>query len=172
MEGAYLYTVISRKGIQPLEKNFSHEDAADADDNEMIEAWAPDVVQILNKEEIGSLKKYVDEKDLAVDMDSLENGTGVLILHDHALSPAQEKQAQESVGEPIYFKTMLSKEDRIRWNRMTAKEQTEQEEKGGFPMKQSEEFTLCGYLDNRADGFPGYPADLARSGRESVYSDQ
>ena len=151
MEGAYLYTVISRKGIQPLEKNFSHEDA---DDNEMIEAWAPDVVQILNKEEIGSLKKYVDEKDLAVDMDSLENGTGVLILHDHALSPAQEKQAQESVGEPIYFKTMLSKEDRIRWNRMTAKEQTEQEEKGGFPMKQSEEFTLCGYLDNRADGFP------------------
>ena len=154
MEGAYLYTVISRKGIQPLEKNFSHEDAADADDNEMIEAWAPDVVQILNKEEIGSLKKYVDEKDLAVDMDSLENGTGVLILHDHALSPAQEKQAQESVGEPIYFKTMLSKEDRIRWNRMTAKEQTEQEEKGGFPMKQSEEFTLCGYLDNRADGFP------------------
>lgn len=154
MEGAYLYVVISKKGIRPLEKNFSHEDAADADDSEMIEAWAPDVVQILNEDEIGSLKKYVDEKNLAVDMDSLENGTGVLILHDHALSPAQEKQAQESVGEPIYFKTMLSREDRIRWNRMTAKEQTEQEEKGDFSMKQSEAFTLCGYLDNRADGFP------------------
>ena len=68
MEGAYLYPVISRKGIRPLEKNFSHEDAAD--DHEMIESWAPDVVQILKEEEIRSLKKYVDEKDLAVDMDS------------------------------------------------------------------------------------------------------
>lgn len=152
MEGAYLYPVISRKGIRPLEKNFSHEDAAD--DHEMIESWAPDVVQILKEEEIRSLKKYVDEKDLAVDMDSFENGTGVLLLHDHVLSPAQEKLAQESVGEPVYFKTMLSREDRIRWNRMTAKERTEQEETGDFPMKQSETFTLCGYLDNRADGFP------------------
>ena len=152
MEGAYLYPVISRKGIQPLEKNFSHEDAAD--DHEMIESWAPDVVQILKEEEIRFLKKYVDEKGLAVDMDSFENGTGVLLLHDHVLSPAQEKLTQESVGEPVYFKTMLSREDRIRWNRMTAKERTEQEETGDFPMKQSETFTLCGYLDNRADGFP------------------
>ena len=152
MEGAYLYPLISRKGIRPLEKNFSHEDAED--DHEMIESWSPDVVQILKEEEIRSLKKYVDEKDLAVDMDSFENGTGVLILHDHALSPAQEKLAQESVGEPVYFKTMLSREERIRWNRTDDTERTEQEETGDFPMKQSEEFTLCGYLDNRTDGFP------------------
>ena len=114
MEGAYLYPLISKKGIRPLEKNYPHEDAVDADGHEMIESWSPDVVQILKEEEIRSLKKYVDEKDLAVDMDSFENGTGVLILHDHALSPAQEKLAQESVGEPVYFKTMLSREERIR----------------------------------------------------------
>ena len=88
MEGAYLYPLISKKGIRPLEKNYPHEDTADADGHEMIESWSPDVVQILKEEEIRSLKKYVDEKDLAVDMDSFENGTGVLILHDHALSPA------------------------------------------------------------------------------------
>ena len=152
MEGAYLYPLISRKGIQPLEKNFLHEDAED--DHEMIESWSPDVVQILKEEEIRSLKKYVDEKDLAVDMDSFENGTGVLILHDHALSPAQEKLAQESVGEPVYFKTMLSREERIRWNRTDDTERTEQEETGDFPMKQSETFVLCGYLDNRTDDFP------------------
>ena len=152
MEGAYLYPLISRKGIRPLEKNFSHEDAED--DHEMIESWSPDVVQILKEEEIRSLKKYVDEKDLAVDMDSFENGTGVLILHDHVLSPAQEKLAQESVGEPVYFKTMLSREERIRWNRTDDTERTEQEETGDFPMKQSETFTLCGYLDNRMDDFP------------------
>ena len=154
MEGAYLYPLISKKGIRPLEKNYPHEDAVDADGHEMIESWSPDVVQILKEEEIRSLKKYVDEKDLAVDMDSFENGTGVLILHDHALSPAQEKLAQESVGEPVYFKTMLSREERIRWNRTDDAERTEQEETGDFPMKQSEEFTLCGYLDNRTDGFP------------------
>ena len=154
MEGAYLYPLISKKGIRPLEKNYPHEDAVDADGHEVIESWSPDVVQILKEEEIRSLKKYVDEKDLAVDMDSFENGTGVLILHDHALSPAQEKLAQESVGEPVYFKTMLSREERIRWNRTDDAERTEQEETGDFPMKQSEEFTLCGYLDNRTDGFP------------------
>ena len=151
MEGAYLYPVISRKGIRPLEKDSSHENA---DDHEMIESWSPDAVQILKEEEIRSLKKYVEENDLVVDMASFENGTGVLILHDHVLSSAQENLAQESVGEPIYFETMLSREDRIRWIRMTAKERTEQEETGDFPMKQSEEFFLCGYLDNRADGFP------------------
>ena len=52
-----------QKRIRPLEKNFSYEDAVDADDNEMIESWEPDVVQILNEEEIGSLKTYVDEKN-------------------------------------------------------------------------------------------------------------
>ena len=150
MEGAYLYTVISKKGIRPLEQVFLAEDAED----EMIEGWDQDVVQILKEDEIKSLKKYVETNSLPVDMDSLENGTGVLILHDHALSAAQEKLAGESIGEPVYFKTMISREDRIRWNNMTAQERTEQEEAGDFQMKQSEDFTLCGYLDNRREDFP------------------
>ena len=151
MEGAYLYTVISKKGIRPLEQVFLSEDA---EDDEMIEGWDQDVVQILKEDEIESLKKYVETNSLPVDMDSLENGTGVLILHDHALSAAQEKLTEESVGEPVYFKTMISREDRIRWNNMTAQERTEQEEAGNFQMKQSENFTLCGYLDNRKEDFP------------------
>ena len=150
MEGAYLYTVISKKGIRPLEQVFLAEDAED----EMIEGWDQDVVQILKEDEIKSLKKYVETNSLPGDMDSLENGTGVLILHDHALSAAQEKLAGESIGEPVYFKTMKSREDRIRWNNMTAQERTEQEEAGDFQMKQSEDFTLCGYLDNRREDFP------------------
>ena len=150
MEGAYLYTVISKKGIRPLEQVFLAEDAED----EMIEGWDQDVVQILKEDEIKSLKKYVETNRLPVDMDSLENGTGVLLLHDHALSAAQEKLAGESIGEPVYFKTMISREDRIRWNNMTAQERTEQEEAGDFQMKQSEDFTLCGYLDNRREDFP------------------
>ena len=150
MEGAYLYTVISKKGIRPLEQVFLAEDAED----EMIEGWDQDVVQILKEDEIKSLEKYVETNSLPGDMDSLENGTGVLILHDHALSAAQEKLAGESIGEPVYFKTMKSREDRIRWNNMTAQERIEQEEAGDFQMKQSEDFTLCGYLDNRREDFP------------------
>ena len=133
MEGAYLYTVISKKGIYPLEQETL---AEDAEDDEMIEGWDPDTIQILKEDEIESLKKYVESNSLPVDMDPLENGTGVLLL------------------QPVYFKTMLSREDRIRWNNMTAQERTEQEEAGNFQMKQSENFTLCGYLDNRKEDFP------------------
>ena len=151
MEGAYLYTVISKKGIAPLEQEFPAEDTKG---DEMIEGWDQDVIQILKEDEIASLKKYVESNRLPVDMDPLENGTGVLLLHDHALSAAQEKLAEESVGEPVYFKTMMSREDRIRWNSMTVRERTEQEETGNFQMKQSEDFALCGYLDNRRKDFP------------------
>lgn len=52
MEGAYLYTVISKKGIRPLDQVFLAEDAED----EMIEGWDQDVVQILKEDEIESLK--------------------------------------------------------------------------------------------------------------------
>ena len=151
MEGAYLYTVISKKGIAPLEQEFPAEDTKG---DEMIEGWDQDVIQILKEDEIASLKKYVESNRLPVDMDPLENGTGVLLLHDHALSAAQERLAEESVGEPVYFKTMMSREDRIRWNNMTVQERTEQEKTGDFQMKRSEDFTLCGYLDNRREDFP------------------
>lgn len=150
MEGAYLDTVISRKGIRPLDES----SAGDSEDQNMLEGWSEDVVQILREDEIELLTKYVNEKDLPVDMESFASGTGVLILHDHALSRAQEQLAQESVGEPVYFKTRLSREDQIRWNNMTDIERMQQEEKGNFQTRQSQEFSLCGYLDNRADDFP------------------
>lgn len=151
MEGAYLYTVISKKGIRPLVQEFFAENTKD---DEKIESWDQDVVQILKEDEIESLKKYVEANSLPIDMDSLENGTGVLLLHDHVLSAAQEELAEESVGEPVYFKTMMSREDRILWNNMTAQERIEHEESGNFQIKRSEDFTLCGYLDNRRENFP------------------
>lgn len=48
------------------------------------------------------------------------------------------------------FLTAQSKKDRIRWNAMTALERDEQLTKGDFKKKQSEKFSLCGYLDIRA----------------------
>ena len=41
----------------------------------------------------------------------MKEGDGVVILHDHQLNPKQEEEARESVGEPLYFSTMLSERD-------------------------------------------------------------
>ena len=75
----------------------------------------------------------------------------MLILHDHVLSREQEKMAEESVGEPVYFTSLVSREDALERNRMIR-------ENGGyddvFEEKKSETFLLSGYLDNQGEGFP------------------
>ena len=55
-------------------------------------------------------------------MDSLKNGTGVMIIHDHKLSQKQEKQAEKAVGETVCLSPLKNKEACIRWNSMTDKE--------------------------------------------------
>lgn len=162
MEGAYMVSTVSRKGLMPfLDKNDSFNEKAQvkegvgySDEYSMIEGGLEDVVQILSDDEISSLRRYVDNNNLPVDMDSLEDGTGVMILHDHQLSPKQEKLAEESVGEPMYFTTMRSKADWMIWNRLSPKERDTVINTEELAGKQSDTFTLSGYLDNRAEGFP------------------
>ena len=179
MEGAYVYSVMSGKGVRPLESDGEYDwleneyggtadhsgesddsdHSDDADDSNISDTWMvegvePDVVQILSDEEINVLRKYAEENHLPVDMESLANGTGVMLLHDHALSKEQEKMAEESVGEPVYFKAMMSRTERIEWNKMTPEERDVWENSAEHEEKCSENFTLCGYLDNRAEGFP------------------
>lgn len=165
MEGAYMVSTISRKGIRPMQNESKDSKSGDREEKEgvgysydsgfeMVQGFNADVIQILSRDEIVELKKYVEEKNLSVDVDSLEQGTGVMIIHDHRLTPKQEKLAEESVGEPVYFTNLLSKEERINWNRMVAEKREEVEGKGGGAGEQSGTFTVSGYLDNQADGFP------------------
>ncbi|WP_246597329.1 ABC transporter permease [Faecalicatena faecalis] len=167
MEGAYMISTISRKGIRPMQSETAESQGEDAGAGEkegvgygydsgfeMIEGFNQDVIQILSREEMADLKRYVTERKLPVDIKSLEQGRGVMILHDHQLTPAQEKLAQESVGEPVFFTGLLSKEERIRWNQMTPKERDAAVDKGEGNGKQSETFRISGYLDNQAEGFP------------------
>lgn len=165
MEGAYMISTISRKGIRPMQSEAAETQNEAPREKEgvgysydsgfaMIEGFNQDVIQILSREEIADLKHYVTERKLPVDIKSLEQGTGVMILHDHELTPAQEKLAQESVGEPVFFTCLLSKEERIRWHQMTAKERDAAVDKGERTRKQSETFRISGYLDNQAEGFP------------------
>lgn len=151
MEGAYLMTTISGKGIRPLEENGS---PLKEKEDSMLEGFTEDTVQILTDEEMEKLARYVKAKNLPVDIESLKEGDGVVILHDHQLNPKQEEEARESVREPLYFSTMLSERDWKQWNQLSPKERDEQIEAGTMQRKQSPAFCLSGYLDNRAEGFP------------------
>lgn len=154
MEGAYMTSTMSGKGIKPLTTpgilGIAETKKARESEDSMSEVFSENVIQILHDEELLELRQYVQERELPVDMDSLADGTGVMILHDHRLTPKQEKQALESVGEPVYFTTMQSKEDWIRWNQATGEERDVMDD----TRKNSETLTLSGYLDNRAEGFP------------------
>ena len=149
IEGAYVTTVMSKKGIRPYDEGLS-----DLTDDNMVEGFSWDTVQILNENQILSLEKYVQDNQLNIDVKSLEEGNGVLIIHDHMLTPEQQKLADEAVGEPVYFKTLLSREDAIRRKEQSNSKSEEEQQKDEFPQKESETFSLCGYLDRQSDNFP------------------
>lgn len=111
-------------------------------------------MQILNDNQILSLEKYVQDNQLNIDLKSLEEGNGVLLIHDHMLTPEQQKLADEAIGEPVYFKTLLSREDAILRKEQSNSENKEKQQEDEFPQKESETFTLCGYLDRQSDDFP------------------
>lgn len=161
-EGAYVLSVISRDGIRPLEEDtylgnnveYAEEISIDyASGAKMIKGLDADTVQIVSENEIKALETYVEENKLKVDMDSLKNGTGVMIIHDHKLSQKQGRQAEKAVGETVCLSPLKNKETCIRWNSMTYKERDKEDEiiKAETP---STEYTLSGYLDNQADDFP------------------
>ena len=148
IEGAYVTTVISKKGIRPYDEGLSN-----LTDDNMVEGFSWDTVQVIDENQILSLKKYVQDNQLNIDMESLEEGNGVLIIHDHMLTPEQQKLADEAIGEPVYFKTLISREDAIRRKELSNFKSEEEQEKDEFPQKESETFTLCGYLDRQSDNF-------------------
>ena len=149
IEGAYVTTVMSRKGIRPYDEGLSN-----LTDDNMVEGFSWDTVQILNDNQILSLEKYVQDNQLNIDLKSLEEGNGVLLIHDHMLTPEQQKLADEAIGEPVYFKTLLSREGAIRRKEQSNSENKEKQQEDEFPQKESETFTLCGYLDRQNDDFP------------------
>lgn len=149
IEGAYVDTVISKKGIRPYDEGLSN-----LTNDNMVEGFSWDTVQILNENQILSLKKYVQDNQLNIDVESLEEGNGVLIIHDHMLTPEQQKLADKAIGEPVYFKTLISREDAIRRKEQNNSDSKEEQQEDDFLQKESETFTLCGYLDRQSENFP------------------
>lgn len=149
IEGAYLNTIISKKGIRPYT-----EGVATIGEGSVVEGFSWDTIQVLKEQEISLLKKYVHDYQLNIDIKSLEEGNGVLIIHDHMLNPEQQKLAEEAVGEPVYFKTMISKEDAVQRSERSDSDMKEEQQAEAFSQKSSEMFKLCGYLDSQHEQFP------------------
>lgn len=59
----------------------------------------PETVHILSEKEMDSLKEYAEEKNLSVDMASVEDGSGVLIYQEYGFTPEQKKMTEEVKGE-------------------------------------------------------------------------
>ena len=70
MEG---WDFATKKGIRPYDEGLS-----DLTNDNMVEGFSWDTVQILNDNQILSLKKYVQDNQLNIDVKSLEEGNGVL----------------------------------------------------------------------------------------------
>ena len=147
-EGAFMIPVISEKGWSPVDDSYFRTDAEEIGDN-MVEAGQAETIRILNDKEIQELKQYVQKNQLKVDMESVENGTGVLFVHEHWLTPEQEKTAEQTVGEPVKFLKLMSGEE---WEKF--EETSKNIDELGIEYQQSEDFVLSGYLDSKRKDFP------------------
>ena len=76
---------------------------AERSDTEMERSGFPETVHILSEKEMDSLKEYAEEKNLSVDMASVEDGSGVLIYQEYGFTPEQKKMTEEVKGEPVSF---------------------------------------------------------------------
>lgn len=152
-EGAYMFSTIARQAAWPFDEAPEWAEFIDEVDGfPMIESSDADVIQILNDEEMDALRQHVKEHRLAVDMDSLGNGTGVAILHDFGLSPNEKEWAAKAVGKPVYFTTIMTREKSLANSRLEWWESVDEEL---YPKeKQSEVFSLSGYFDSQEEDFP------------------
>ncbi len=154
VEGAYMVQTIAVQAIWPFDgaQEWTEYAVGEVDGFPMCESFEVDVVQILTDEEMDALRQYVKERGLAVDMDRLEDGTGVAILHDFGLSPKEKEGAAKAVGKPVYFTTIMTREKSLANSRLEWWESVDEEL---YPKeKQSEVFSLSGYFDSQEEDFP------------------
>mgnify|MGYP000403237202 CR=1 FL=1 len=92
---------------------------------------APAVVQIMSDEYLEKLKEFSQKNGLYLNVDKVIDGEGVILLHDHQLSPAQIEQSKEQLGMPVGIYSL------------------ENGRKAG-------DMEFCGYLDSQLKGQPEF----------------
>ncbi len=89
----------------------------------------PSTVQILSDEYFARLKTFAQEQGLYLDVDAVMEGEGVILLHDHALSPTQIEMSKDTVGMTLGIYDIVSKQ-------------------------KTKDMRFCGYLDLQQEGLP------------------
>ena len=101
-----------------------------------IDSWQYDsdintelTIQVVSDEWLKRLEKYVDKKDLNINVNALINGNGFVLLHGHELSEKQLEESNEAIGKKL---------------------------SGIIVEDEGKEFDLicCGYLDFTENDFP------------------
>ncbi len=145
MEGFYETAVMEREGILPFENNTEELDVKDgigySSEYKFVESADPVTIQILSQDEINVIRNAVSEKQWNIDLENVIAGNGVLLLHDHEISPNNEARIAEGLGKAVYFNTLPEREPEIELN--------ESEGTTGGTL-QSEAFSISGYLDATA----------------------
>lgn len=104
-------------------------------------------IQIVDEEYIQKLKEYVKKYDIAADIESLENGTGTVLLHTHELSQKLQEAADKTIGNPIHFYSLAAFG-----------------EKAGDDSYLKGELSCAGYLDTSKKHFPPLRMTIHGSG--------
>lgn len=147
-EGAFMIPVISRKGWSPAGDTYFRTDTEEFG-HDMAESGQAETIRIVDEKEIKELKQYVQKNQLKIDIESLEDGTGALFVHEHWFTPEQEKEAEKTVGEPMKFLKLMSEEE---WKEVEKTSQSIDEL--GISYQPSEDFVLSGYIDSKKERFP------------------
>lgn len=92
---------------------------------------APVVVQKMSDEYLEELKEFAQKEGLYLDVDQVIKGEGIIVMHDHALSPTQIEQSKNIVGKPVGIYSLEN-------------------------VKKTRDMDFCGYLDFDLKGLPEF----------------
>lgn len=90
-------------------------------------------IQVIDDQYIQILQEYAARNQLNVDIASLKNGTGILVLHKHELSEMLEDDADQAVGESAHVYPMETMD---------------------MSEAEGKEFVCSGYIDTTRKDFP------------------
>lgn len=156
VRGAYLYMDRQAEALAPLMETLEDPDetneiAAGEEETGVPSSWDFATIQIVDEEYIGKLEEYAVKNQLSVDIESLRDGSGAVLLHHHALSQILYEEAEEKTGLPVTFWQLPSKAERTAsWEQMTEHDFESWREEHCHMA----ELKLAGYLDTKAKGFP------------------
>lgn len=150
--GAYMVMDDREPYMEPFLKAKQTEtyDTKTASESTQPQAVNLATVQIVSDDDIKELQQYVQKNNLKVDIDGLKNGTGIVFLHYHMLSPSLIKEADQLVGQSVTFWKLPSQTDPL----LSIKTKDSEINLEDFDYKQTEKMNISGYLDTKAKGFP------------------